>query len=460
MEKGFLIAKGRGSGKNVKDKDDFVVGVHVTVNNGMDSGPSTTNVTSALESLGNTFGKESDGLNSSPTGIASSPSVSYAKLVTRELGRKSVNFRTLLASTGNEADVAISLESIRAISKCFANTIYGFFLRKWVVYPIVANYSPDVNLLKEGVCNVSIWVKFYGVHMKTFSEDRFSAITTKLDTSLMLYFYTSDMCMESWGRLSYARALIERQADVEWKILLWWLCQNLLVFGYGLDECPKNYLDAVKNLKTPRQAVRGVQVSQNVGFKSTKQVYKLVSNKNSANTSGKKKQAKVHIQEVSNPNLFDALKLVENDEDLGTNERNSKSPGKGANYERIDKLERQIADGKLTLVDDERKPLPKAVSTVNVDGDSEVEEMVNEHALFMASTSLKSGNDNGYDDDVVDGGHVKSDGDRCNDEDDADDNDGGGDDDDNNDYCCNPYFLVIILKTQDVLVRFMLNINV
>nr|GEX13794.1 retrovirus-related Pol polyprotein from transposon TNT 1-94 [Tanacetum cinerariifolium] len=44
------------------------------------------------------------------------------------------------------------------------------------------------------------------------------------------------------------------------------------------------------------------------------------------------------------------------------------------NGEMIDKLERQILDGKLILVDDDGKPLPKVVSTVNTDSDSEVEE--------------------------------------------------------------------------------------
>ncbi|GKA62211.1 hypothetical protein Tco_0761730 [Tanacetum coccineum] len=44
--------------------------------------------------------------------------------------------------------------------------------------------------------------------MTAFSEDRLSATTTKLGTPLMLDSYTSDMRMESWGRSSYARALI------------------------------------------------------------------------------------------------------------------------------------------------------------------------------------------------------------------------------------------------------------
>ncbi|GJS73396.1 hypothetical protein Tco_0706237 [Tanacetum coccineum] len=204
--------------------------------------------------------------------------------------------------------------------------------------------------------------------------------------------YTSDMCMHSWGRSSYARAMIELRADVELK-----------------DTIVKN----------PRQANRGVPVGPMVRFKPIKQVYKPVSNKNNANTNGENKQDEVSRKEVSKSNPFDALKLVENDDDFGTNGRNSKSSGKGDNYgvflsdhgsyhvasssistthivERIDKIERQNIDGKLTLVDDDGKPLPKVVFTVNADSDSEVEEVVDEHAIFMASTSLKNGTDSGY----------------------------------------------------------------
>nr|GEU55097.1 basic 7S globulin-like [Tanacetum cinerariifolium] len=64
--------------------------------------------------------------------------------------------------------------------------------------------------------------------------------------------------------------------------------------------------------------------------------------------------------------------------------------------ERIDKIERQIINGKLTLMDDNRKPLPKVVSTTNVDSDSKVEDVVDGHAVFMASTGLKRGADSGY----------------------------------------------------------------
>ncbi|GJS35436.1 hypothetical protein Tco_0533818 [Tanacetum coccineum] len=127
-------------------------------------------------------------------------------------------------------------------------------------------------------------------------------------------------------------------------------------------------------------------VGPKVGFKLVKQVYRHVSNRNNASTGGIKKQAMVH------------------------NRGNSKSAGMGPNFgvspsnhgffnvassststtmivERVDKLERKIIEGKLIVVDDDRKPLAKFVSMENADSNSEVEDVVDEHAVFMPSTS-------------------------------------------------------------------------
>ncbi|GKD49257.1 hypothetical protein Tco_1278233 [Tanacetum coccineum] len=64
---------------------------------------------------------------------------------------------------------------------------------------------------------------------------------------------------------------------------------------------------------------------------------------------------------------------------------------------------RQLIEGKLLLVDDDGKPLPKVVSIVNVDSNSEVEEEFDEYTTFMASTETKQDDDyDCYDDDMYD----------------------------------------------------------
>ncbi|GKG41044.1 zinc finger, CCHC-type containing protein, partial [Tanacetum coccineum] len=85
---------------------------------------------------------------------------------------------------------------------------HPLILRKW---------NPDVDLLKEDVVNVLVWVKLHGVLVTVFNEDGLSAIATKLGTPLMLDFYTSDMCLQSWDRSSYARVMIELRTDMELK---------------------------------------------------------------------------------------------------------------------------------------------------------------------------------------------------------------------------------------------------
>ncbi|GKB05926.1 hypothetical protein Tco_0834121, partial [Tanacetum coccineum] len=190
-----------------------------------------------------TLHDENDGLTPSKSTANPNKGTSYANLFTGGPSRKAMNFRTLFTPRGNRVDVVVSVESIRAISERFANTAYGFFLGKCVAYLVVANYLygglgcdackwsmvysqqstyskkwiPDVNLLKEDVGNVPIWVKLHGVHVIAFSEDGLSAIATKFGTPLPFDSYTSNMCIQSWGRSSNARALIKVRADVELK---------------------------------------------------------------------------------------------------------------------------------------------------------------------------------------------------------------------------------------------------
>nr|GEW91746.1 hypothetical protein [Tanacetum cinerariifolium] len=114
-------------------------------------------------------------------------------------------------------------------------------------------------------------------------EDGLSAIAIKLGTPIMLDSYTSDMCMQSWGRSSYARAMIEFRANVELK-------------------------DTIVNV-------------------------------------------------------------------------DSSSPGTTLIIKKIDKL---IIDEKVTLVDDEEKPLEKVVSSGDYDSADEVASVDNEMASFLA----------------------------------------------------------------------------
>nr|GFA20130.1 hypothetical protein [Tanacetum cinerariifolium] len=116
------------------------------------------------------------------TMAGNSPGESSNSNVTGKPSGTKVNFHTLFTQKGNDIDVVIPVESIRAISERFANTSYGFFLGKRVAYPVVANYVRNT------------WGKY--------SDDGLSAIATKIGTPLMLDSYTSDICIQSWGRVT------------------------------------------------------------------------------------------------------------------------------------------------------------------------------------------------------------------------------------------------------------------
>nr|GEV02549.1 hypothetical protein [Tanacetum cinerariifolium] len=266
--------------------------------------------------------------------------------------------------------------------------------------------------------------------MTPFSEDELSVIATKLGTPLMLDSYTYEMCMQSWGRSSYARALIEIRVDMELKdtivvampklfregfytctirVEYEWKppkCACCKVFGHVQDECLKNIgLGVVKNLKKHSQAPRGVLITLKVGFKPTKKVYRPISKKPNANTSGNKKKDVEPTKEVSNSNLFNVLNLIKNDVGLSTNGGTSNLASKKTNsggssfwnvgsssttpiVEKVDKIERLIIDGKVTLTDDEGKPLEKVDFSGDHNNEDEVESVNNEMACFLASKKV------------------------------------------------------------------------
>ncbi|GKE43702.1 hypothetical protein Tco_1470986, partial [Tanacetum coccineum] len=124
---------------------------------------------------------------------------------------------------------------------------------------------------------------------------------------------------------SYAKAMIELKADVE--------CACCKVFGHVLEECPKNSGAGAKYfLKKTSQTPKGI----------------------------------LFTKEVSKSNPFEVLTSIDDDVDLGTNEGISNLADKGTiNFsssntpigEKIDKIERQICEGKLRFVDDNGNPL-------------------------------------------------------------------------------------------------------
>nr|GEW15410.1 hypothetical protein [Tanacetum cinerariifolium] len=286
---------------------------------------------------------------------------SYVTATGKTSGKK-VNVRTLYKPRGNKIDVVILKDFIRAVSERFANTAY------------------DENLLQEDVCIVPVWVKLHGVPVTAFSEDGLSVIATKLGNHLMLNSYIFDMCMQSWGRSSYARVMIELRVDEELKDSIVVAMSTITREGHYTCVGEK------KTVMKPSQTPQGFLVCPKIGFKSYKE-YIPVLKKPTSSSSGNKKKGVEPIIEVSNSNPFDALNSVDNDGEFGTNYSNTPIS------EKIDKIERLICEGKLRLLDNDGNP---QVSMGIVENDSEVEVVYDETTNLGISTSGKDGSDKGY----------------------------------------------------------------
>ncbi|GJY48292.1 reverse transcriptase domain-containing protein [Tanacetum coccineum] len=79
--------------------------------------------------------------------------------------------------------------------------------------PIILNkWTQNLSLSKDGVTKVPFWVKIHKVPIVAYSEDGLSLIGSQIGKPIMLDVFTSVMYVDTWGRISYARALIENNA--------------------------------------------------------------------------------------------------------------------------------------------------------------------------------------------------------------------------------------------------------
>ncbi|GJU60878.1 ARID DNA-binding domain-containing protein [Tanacetum coccineum] len=245
---------------------------------------------------------------------------------------------------------------------------------------ILKKWHPDEKLLKEDVSTVPVWVKLHGVLVTGFSKDGFSAIATKLGTLLMLDSYTSDMCMQSWGRSSYARVMIELRADVELKDNIVMAMPKITREGHYACNVRVDAGEK-KTVKKPSQTSRGVPVGPKMGFKPQKE-YRPITKMPNASSNGNKKKGVEPTIEVSNSNPFNVLNSIDNDVEFGTNGGttnlvNNEATSSGSSFMNIDN------DGEFTC-------------NTPIESNSEVEVVFDETANLRISTSGKDGSDKGY----------------------------------------------------------------
>ncbi|GJY92694.1 hypothetical protein Tco_0508476 [Tanacetum coccineum] len=251
---------------------------------------------------------------------------SFVSVVTNDKPKPKVNFRTLVNENKVEnSDTVLPMDAIVAAQNKFANSLVGFFVGKTIAFPLVKNYvtntwgkygfkrvikdddgfyffqftsqtgleqvleqgpwmirntpimlnkwSPNMSLTKDKVTKVPVWVKMHKVPIVAYYEDGPSLIATQVGTPIMLDTFTSDMCADPWGRLGFARALIEVSVDQELKqevimvvpkvdgtghtmecirMEYEWkppLCLDCHVFGHNKEQCPKRVMESAPNSK-------------------------------------------------------------------------------------------------------------------------------------------------------------------------------------------------------------------
>ncbi|GJT31557.1 retrovirus-related pol polyprotein from transposon 17.6 [Tanacetum coccineum] len=138
----------------------------------------------------------------------------------------------------NGAAVTLPVAAVEVVNARFTNTLYGYLIGNRLAFPLVENYgmesvlengpwlirlvplilnewTPNTILKKDEIKCAPVWVKLHHVPIVAYSEVGLSLITTQIGKPIMLDSYTSNMCLNSWGRSSYARALLEILADEE-----------------------------------------------------------------------------------------------------------------------------------------------------------------------------------------------------------------------------------------------------
>nr|GEV21666.1 hypothetical protein [Tanacetum cinerariifolium] len=145
-------------------------------------------------------------------GLGNVKPVSFASMLKEIKQTKTVHLSELHYNeivTGG--DVSITLASVKEIGSYGKGPLKLTTARH---VPIILNiWTPNARLKKDEITTVPVWVKLYNVPVVVYSKIGLRLITTKLGLPIMLDAYTSNMCVNSRGRNTYARAPIEVSSE-------------------------------------------------------------------------------------------------------------------------------------------------------------------------------------------------------------------------------------------------------
>ncbi|GKD70719.1 chaperone protein DnaJ C76, chloroplastic, partial [Tanacetum coccineum] len=103
----------------------------------------------------------------------------------------------------------VSVESQTGIEK----VMEGGPWRIQLVHFILKVWMPHSLIQKENVSNVPLWVKMHNVPIVAYSMVGLDLISAKVGRLMRLDAHTKFICLNSWERSEYARALVEVSAE-------------------------------------------------------------------------------------------------------------------------------------------------------------------------------------------------------------------------------------------------------
>ncbi|XP_060170335.1 uncharacterized protein LOC132601250 [Lycium barbarum] len=192
---------------------------------------------------------------------------------------------------------------------------------------VVKPWRPDIEITKETVDKVPIWIRLVGLDIKYWGKSALTKIAGMIGRPLK-----ADRATTHKERLTFARVLVEmpinkeyptevrfenevgriveQRVEYEWKPTMCTRCKN---FGHGVNECrrqqrDKEWLEKLekgkKQAEQEEYVVDGNQMVQEVNKKNGKEQRRTPTN---AGT-------KVQNQENIHANLFEVLQNKEDDE--------------------------------------------------------------------------------------------------------------------------------------------------
>ncbi|GJU09720.1 zinc knuckle CX2CX4HX4C containing protein [Tanacetum coccineum] len=212
---------------------------------------------SASDLVNYNIGFDSPNMENVGSDLIGSPSNTNTGLNVGNLGKTSQQF--------SKSAVALPKDAIDEINARFVNTLYGFPVGKRLAFPMVENYvkhawakfglkrvmmhhgsfmfqfesqtgmekvlesgpwrillvplilkvwMPNTLIQKESVSKVPLWVKMHNMPILAYSKVGLDLILAKVGRLMRLDAHTNFICLNSWGRSEYARALVEVSAEL------------------------------------------------------------------------------------------------------------------------------------------------------------------------------------------------------------------------------------------------------